>query len=89
MKNRKPKLRDHVVTREEEFGAILFDPVRGRTHKVNKTGVFILQRCNGENTIEDIAEELASSENILEEKVVKDVEEFLKDLYNRELIEWG
>jgi hypothetical protein len=88
MMNKKPKLRDYVLMREEEFGAILFDSVKGRMHQINKTGVFILQLCNGENTMETIAKELARSEKAPKKNVAKDTEEFLDDLFNRELIEW-
>ena len=88
MTGKKPKLRDHIVVREEDFGAILFDPQRGRMHRVNKTGLFIVQRCDGERTVDEIVSELASSESVSKEKVAEDVGKFLSSLQERELIEW-
>lgn len=83
-----PERREDVICREEEFGAIIFDPEAGRMHKINKTGLFIWNLCDGKTDVDAIAETLAESEEESSASVKDAVKAFLKDMNERKLIRW-
>ncbi len=83
-----PERREDVICREEEFGAIIFDPEAGRMHKINKTGLFIWEQCDGNADVDAITEALAESEGEDPESVKEAVEAFLEDMNERKLIRW-
>ncbi len=84
----KPEKRDDVICREEEFGAIIFDPLAGRMHKLNKTGHAIWELCDGKNDFATIVEKIAESEGENAEEAKPAVEAFLKEMEERKLIRW-
>lgn len=55
--------------------------------KLDEVGEIIWNLINGENSVTDIANKVASNYGISEEKVFKDVEGFLKNLSSNNLIE--
>jgi methyltransferase-like protein len=83
-----PEKRNDVICREEEFGAIIFDPQAGRMHKINKTGFFIWDLCDGTRDTEQIVEIVAERECEDTTMVKEAVEVFLKDMNSRDLIRW-
>jgi hypothetical protein len=83
-----PERRDDVICREEEFGAIIFDPQAGRMHRINKTGYFIWDLCDGTTDFDTIVMRLASQEDEEVKTVREAVEAFLKDMNSRNLIRW-
>jgi hypothetical protein len=83
-----PVRRDDVICREEEFGAIIFDPQAGRMHKVNATGVLIWELCDGKTDTETIVQKIAEHEGESTESMNSAVEAFLKDMTERQLIRW-
>ena len=83
-----PEKRESVICREEEFGAIIFDPQAGVMHKLNKTGYSIWQLCDGKIDVNAITETLAEREGESPESVKPGVESFLKDMAERKLIRW-
>lgn len=83
-----PERRDDVICREEEFGAIIFDPQEGRMHKLNKEGYLIWELCDGKTDLDTIVKNLAESEGEDAEQVKEAVEAFLKDMNERKLIKW-
>ena len=83
-----PGRRNDVICREEEFGAIIFDPQAGRMHKINTTGCFIWELCDGIHTVDTIATKLAEQEEEDLKTVKEAVEAFLKDMNSRNLIRW-
>ena len=83
-----PEKRNDVICREEEFGAIIFDPHAGRMHKINKTGFFIWDLCDGTRDIEKIVEIVTEREHENMSTVKEAVEGFLKDMKSRDLIRW-
>lgn len=83
-----PERRDDVICREEEFGAIIFDPLAGRMHKLNQDGYTIWNLCDGETDIDAIVNTLAEKEGEDPDEVKEAVETFLKDMEERNLIRW-
>lgn len=83
-----PKQREDVICREEDFGAIIFDPKAGRMHKLNTDGYLIWTLCDGSMDVDAIAETLAQREGEDSEKVKEQVDAFLKDMDERQLIRW-
>ena len=55
--------------------------------KLDEVGEIIWNLIDGENSVTDIVNKVASNYGVSEEKVFKDVEGFLKDLSSNNLIE--
>lgn len=83
-----PVRRDDVICREEEFGAIIFDPQAGRMHKVNVTGLVIWNMCDGSTDTDTIVQKTAEHEGESAESMKPAVDAFLKDMTDRQLIRW-
>jgi hypothetical protein len=83
-----PERRDDVICREEEFGAIIFDPLAGRMHRLNVSGFDIWNLCDGNTDVDTIAEKMAEKEGEDVEQVKSAVDTFLKDMEERKLIRW-
>ncbi|MBU7028155.1 MAG: PqqD family protein [Theionarchaea archaeon] len=83
-----PEKRDDVICREEEFGAIIFDPSAGRMHKLNTEGHDIWNLCDGKTDVDTIAKKMAEKEGEDVEEAKSAVEAFLKDMEERNLIRW-
>jgi hypothetical protein len=72
-----------VVLREEdkEEGALLYNPDTNTVTVINPTGLFIWQRCDGENSLEQIASALAQAcVDAPVDQVGQDVWEFVDGL---------
>jgi coenzyme PQQ biosynthesis protein PqqD len=77
---RKAKLKLDPI--EHEY--LLLSPERGL--KLNPTAAEILRRCDGERTIDAIAEELASLASVPVERVKGDALSLLADMVKRGLV---
>jgi hypothetical protein len=72
-----------VVLREEdeEEGALLYNPDTNTVTVINPTGLFIWQRCDGQNNLEQIACALQQAcVDAPHDQVVQDVWEFVDGL---------
>ncbi len=77
----KPLANPLVVLREEfDDWAILFDPDSGRAYGINPIGVFVWQRLNGKNTLQDILAELQDSCEDTPTEAREHVQEFVDRL---------
>lgn len=65
--------------REEGDDFVFLSPV-GRIVRVNKVGKFILDQCNGRNTLEDIEDEVQNYYGEHSLKVLTDVKVFIEKL---------
>lgn len=83
-----PERRNDVICREEEFGAIIFDPQAGKMHKLNKDAYKIWNQCDGNTDLDTIVKNLAEEEGEDPKEVKEAVEAFLKDMEERNLIRW-
>ncbi|MBN1272580.1 MAG: PqqD family protein [Candidatus Aminicenantes bacterium] len=73
---------DVRLEKKGDGGAILRHPDTEVVKKINGTGLFIWERCDGRHSYEEIIQELfRTREGVSEEEVLQDVKEFLDDLY--------
>jgi pyrroloquinoline quinone biosynthesis protein D len=79
--SRKARLKYDAI--EKTF--LLLSPERGL--KLSDSAVEILQRCDGERTVEMIVAELAAATNAPPERVAEDVASFVEQMRKRGLVE--
>jgi hypothetical protein len=69
---------DVVLREEDEDGGLLFNPDTNQVKVVNPTGMFIWQKCDGQNGLDEIAQALEQAfEDAPPGEVSQDVQEFL------------
>ncbi len=82
------RLKKSIRIRREGEHFILFDPENDLLHKTNRVGCEIIKLLNGKNQKEDIQRILISKfKNVEPERIKRDVEEFIKELEIRNLLE--
>ena len=78
-----------IVLKEELEEGLLFNPETGEIKLLNETGVFIYKLLDGKTSKNDIIDKVIVNFDIEEKKQAeKDVEEFLKMLFESQLIGW-
>lgn len=78
-----------IVCREEEGGeALLFNPETGEIKVANSTALFIWQLCDGTRTKADVLRALEEEFEVGREVLEKDLDAFIEDLENQELISY-
>ncbi len=82
-----PKAREDVVFRPLAEEWVLFDPRRHLVHVLNLTAALVWTHCDGEISVEDLIDEVASAfpEAPARADVVRDIDEALKRFQNEEL----
>ncbi len=83
---RVPARGESVQWREFGSEAILLDPVTGQFAQVNDSGMAIWTRIDGRLTVGDIARAIAGEFEADVEDVVADVQTFIDDLLDKELL---
>jgi pyrroloquinoline quinone biosynthesis protein D len=78
---RKARLKYDAIEKQH----ILLYPERGM--KLSESAAEILKRCDGERTVEAIAEELAAASGAPADAVLKDVTAFVEEMRKRALVE--
>ena len=85
--------RKSIATRNETirwraFGTdgILLNPSSGDYFEISETGLLIWRHVDGQKTIEEIIENLATHFDITDEDLAKDTIEFMEELINKGLI---
>ncbi|MBW1997351.1 MAG: PqqD family protein [Deltaproteobacteria bacterium] len=76
------------VFREEESGALLFNPNTNALHCLNRVGAFIFKLCDGKNDFVQIIEKLSEEFDIKTDlaTVKRDVEDFVARMINLNLL---
>lgn len=74
----RPRRRADVTCAELDDELIVYDPLNGQSFILNQPGRLIWERCNGENTIDDIAEESARLHGVTVEQTRADIAELLE-----------
>jgi hypothetical protein len=82
----KMKLAKHVKIREEKFGVVIFDTLREKVFVANKQGKDILHHLLDGKSQEETVEALMLTYNESREKIGKDVENFIGQLVERNLL---
>ena len=87
MQDSLPSVNKDIVFRQEEEEALLFNPDTGMIKVLNPMGIFIWKLCDGKhNRIDIIREILERYEGESKEKIEMDVDNFLDDLKNNNLL---
>ena len=76
----------HVKTREEKFGAVIFDTLREKIFVVNKQGKDILRYLLEGKSRKEIVEALMRTYNGSRETITSDVADFIDQLVNNNLL---
>ena len=69
-----------VLCREEKDGAVCYHPLKNNVLRLNETGWFVWNLCDGNNSIEDISDRLMEEFSVSKDIAVRDIKEFLKKL---------
>lgn len=81
-------LKKHIEKIKLDNGLdVLFDPESGNTHVLDEIGSEILTLCNGINSIDKIVSSLSSEYNAPSDEIRQDVESFLKDLMEKDILD--
>lgn len=71
-----------VRLEKTDGGAVLANPETEAVKKINETGLFVWERCDGRHSYEGIVRELVRTrQGAPEGEVLRDVKNFLDDLY--------
>jgi hypothetical protein len=69
---------DVVLREEDEDGALLFNPDTNQVKVINSTGLFIWEKCDGQNGLEEIVQSIQQDfEEVPTDQVLQDVQGFL------------
>lgn len=82
-----PIQRDDVLTQEAAGTTVLLDPASGEYFSLEEAGGRIWELCDGDHTVEEIVEHLARAYDAPEHRIREDVEVFLEDMLDADLID--
>lgn len=81
VKTWRPRLRGGLTTERVGAELVLLDRATKKVHQLDAMGTRILDLCDGEHSALDIATCLAARYDASDERVQRDVAEFLRQLY--------
>jgi methyltransferase-like protein len=73
-----PELRQNLRTQRTDGEAVLLDMANERVHQLNEVGTFILDRCDGTRTVDDIGAAVAEHYEVSENVATRDTAELLE-----------
>ncbi|MCG3139022.1 MAG: Coenzyme PQQ synthesis protein D [Phycisphaerae bacterium] len=85
----KPQRLNHLVIHELDQELLLYDPNLDRSHRLNPSASFIWQQCDGQHTVEQIAQLLTDHFEVELADAVKDTQSALQRLRAEQLITDG
>jgi hypothetical protein len=74
------------VFRQEDDGALLFDPDTDSLRLLNETGAYIFENADGSRTVGQLIDALAEEFGEAREKVAREAGEFIEELLGKELL---
>lgn len=80
------KRRPGIVVRDLDNEALLYDPQSMSTHRLNETGLFIWNECDGATTVAAIVARLAGSYDVSRDEALDHVERLLHELARQKLV---
>lgn len=82
------KIKNSIEIRKDKEHIMLFDTEKELLHEINKIGYEIIKLCDGKNEKEEIQKSLMLKfKDVDRERIKQDVEEFIKDLENKNILE--
>ncbi len=80
------KLSENVSVKQDRENYMLFDNLNGNIYKLNAVSYKILSLCDGENTDEDIIQNITNTFNAAKEETVKDFNDLMQNLLERRYV---
>ena len=85
--NYHPKGRDDLLKRDLEDGGVLYDQETSQIYTLNTTAALIWEYCDKNNSIKEIAGELAETCNLTMEDILEDVRKIISGFHSKGLLE--
>ncbi len=82
-----PRRRTDVTVHELDGEALVFDPKRGDTHRLNETAYLIWNACDGRHSPAFIAQQLIDGYDVSPQEVHAQVTRLLGEIADRGLLE--
>jgi len=82
-----PTKRDELSCHAVDDEALVYDPVRRATHRLNSTARFIWERCDGKRNCDAIARGLTEVWDVALPQAQRDVEATIKLMVRHKLVE--
>ncbi len=76
----KPTLRGDLSLQRVDGELLLMDGEKERLHQVNEVGTFILERCDGERTVDDIVSDIVDRYSVSKKRAAQDTEALLQEM---------
>lgn len=76
----KPTLRDDLSLQRVDGELLLMDGEKESLHQLNEVGTFILERCDGERTIDDIVSDIVDRYAVSKKRAAQDTEALLDEM---------
>ncbi|MGD8277851.1 MAG: PqqD family protein [Gemmatimonadota bacterium] len=76
----KPTLRDDLSLQRVDGELLLMDGQKEHLHQLNEVGTFILERCDGERTVEDIVDDIVARYAVTKKRAAEDTEALLDEM---------
>ena len=78
-----------LIWRDMDDGTVLVSPEGGQVRVLNEVGSLVWQIMDGHKSIAAISHQIAQEYAITDEQAARDVEKFLSELDQRELLLWS
>ena len=82
-----PKRREGLIERELQEELMLYDPETDRAFLLNRTSAAIWDLCDGQNTAQEISEQLTTCFSAPAEKVAEDVRATIERFHRDRLLD--
>jgi len=84
-----PNKSPELIWREMDDGTVIISPDGGQVRVLNEVGTLVWQLMDGQRTIADITNHIAQEYEISAVVAAADVENFLLELDERDILTWS
>ncbi len=84
-----PNKSPELIWREMEDGTVIISPEGGQVRVLNEVGTLVWQLLDGQKTVVDISNHVAQEFEISATDAASDVEKFLLELDERDILIWS
>jgi hypothetical protein len=85
----RPKRREDVLTEPLDGETVVLDLVSGEYHLLNPTGQLIWEHCDGEHSLDDLANVLVQGFGLTTDEALADVRHLVERLQGADLLQRG
>lgn len=83
----KPKRKENIEVREVEDDLILYDPSKDAVYLLNKSAKIIFEMCDGNFSVNEMADIISETLNINRKKVIEDLKKTLNEFRKKDIVE--